>query len=208
MKKNFIPNEELDRIHGFLIGSKLGDAAFVQKTPKHNVYITFKHSQNQYEYLLWKYQFLSSIIHANIKERNFTEGKKDTWQRQFYFSTVSLNELIKYKHLSITELIDELDETAFSIWILDDGNCYNNGWKISCGRFTDKEKQYAVNVIKSKFNIEAFSYEHPTKNTKGYIRINSNEYEKVIDIITRNVPSNLDIIQYKCYGGHGSTGTK
>lgn len=198
-KKHTISQDRLSELNGFLIGSKLGDGAFIQRTKNHNTYITYKHADNQYDYLVWKRNYLRDIVSNEIKERNFTEGRNSTWKRQFYFSTISLKELTKYKLFSITELIDELDEMALSIWVLDDGNVYDNQIKISCGRFTNEEKIYATKIIKDRFNIHCGVYEHPRNSRKGYIRLNTEESRKVRNIILKTIPNELDIIKYKFF---------
>src|SRR5699024_3914143 len=55
-------------------------------------------------------------------------------------------------------------------------------------------KEYACNIIKNNFNIDAMPYEHPTNPRKGYIRIPRKEYHKIKSIIATYIPSNLDVV--------------
>ena len=195
-KKHYIENERIEELNGFLVGSRLGDGGFTQRTPQHNTYIVFKHAENQYEYLLWKKSHLHGLAKEEVKERNFTEGRKSTWQRQFYFSTVSLPNLNIYRKLSINELLDQIDELGFVVWILDDGNLYQNVWKLGCGRFTNDEKVHAAKVLNEKFDLNPGVYEHPTQN-KGYLRFKKKDAEKINKLIIKHLGTELDIVKYK-----------
>jgi len=188
------------KMFGFLIGAKLGDGALIQRTINHNTYICFKHAENQYEYLKWKYSFLLKngvIRNKTIRKRNFTKGQLDSWQDQYYFSTISLKEFNYFKKITNNEAIHLLDEFSLSIWILDDGGFYGNACTIGCARFSKKEREELVRILKTKFDLDSYSYEHPEGKTRGYVRIRSTEYKKVKCIVFKNIDKNIDVIKYK-----------
>ena len=181
-------------IHSILVGSKLGDGCFVKKSPTHNTYVCFKHAFDQYEYLNWKFNELSTLINkSDLTQRNFGEDFKETWQPQYYFSLASNPELNSYYAMSDYDAINSLDALSFSVWLLDDGNIYRNCTRISCARFSDELREFACLAIYDKFGIKAVPY---NKAGKGYIRIPSTEYILVKNLVLSSVP-HLDVVRNK-----------
>lgn len=192
--------KEDEKLNGFIIGSILGDGCLNQRTINHNFRIIFKHAVDQYQYLNWKFEFLKSYKleeYKHITKRNFGENKPSTWQDQFYFSTISHPYFYKFSKMKIIELLENMNEMAFSIWMLDDGSINKKVCKLSCARFSPKEKEYVVKTLKNKFDINSRPYENPNNDRKGYIYITSKEYLKVKNLLLSNIPENLDVIYSK-----------
>ena len=182
-------------LHDFLVGSKLGDGGFVKKSKTHNTYIVFKHAEPQFEYLKWKYNFLKreGYVKAEIKNRNWNGGKKESWNDQKYFATISTENFNKYYNYSISDLIDNLNEHSLCIWILDDGNVYDKTLKLSCGRFTEHERILACEKIK-KLGFDCFVYEHPSNPSIGYLRIPGRDFNKIKSLFSEYFPMNIDVV--------------
>lgn len=186
-----------ESLHHFMIGSKLGDGSFIQRTALHNTYVSFKHSVSQYEYLCWKHAFLRKrgIVKDNdIKKQNFGENRKDTWEDQYRFVTATFKEFNIYNEMSISDLLRNMSELSFAIWVLDDGNICSRSIKISCARFTDEEREIASERITSLFGINNSPY-HYDKN--GMIYIGADGFSVVQKIVERNISSTLDIVRKK-----------
>ena len=189
-------------ISGFFIGTLLGDGCFVKKSENHNTYCVFKHAENQLDYLKWKYEFLKShgfikgtskgIRQVNIKEG----GCFPNHQNQYTFATKSLSELNHYKALTDSEIVAEFDETAFVIWLLDDGNIYKGTAKIACGSKSNELCEMLIAKIQS-FGLDAVYYHHPSNKTKDYIRIPAKSFERVKTMIKERMEEDLDIIKCK-----------
>ena len=128
--------KEQHSVEQFLIGSKLGDAAFVKKSDQHNTYIAFKHCRDQYEYLNWKYDVMrragfvndeaKGIVQVNIKPGSCFKNS----QPQYRFATISSEKLNSYQDMTDAEIIERFGEEAFAVWLLDDGNIHNRTTKI------------------------------------------------------------------------------
>lgn len=170
-------------LHGFLIGSKLGDGAFVKKSDNHNTYIVYKHSEKQYNYLLWKYNFLmkNEVLNKNkiIKESKLVNCY-NTQNKQYYFSTKSLKELNYYKTTSLSKLISEINIIGLIIWIFDDGSFDKNGMcRICFPNKTYEEKYIVLNTLSRKFSLSCYLYEYEKNHSKDNIMIRSNNYHKL-----------------------------
>lgn len=199
--KNYKDTDNL--LHGFLIGSLLGDGCFIQKTSKHNTYITFSHCAVQLDYLGWKYDFLKQrgliknnkdIKRINPKSRHVQFANA---QEQYKFSVASSPLLNWYKIEEKTKIIEDLNAMGLAVYLLDDGNFYHRITKISCGKLNDQERQCLLDVLKNKFDITGWIYYSKKKSTYDYFYFPSTEYDKICQIIVENIPTNLRIVQEK-----------
>lgn len=191
------------RLDQFLLGSKLGDGGFVKKSENHNTYIVFKHSEDQYEYLNWKYNVLNfyklvnkdnkGITKVNIKEGSCFPNHQD----QYKFSTISSSILNKYKDISDNDILENFEAEAFVVWLLDDGNIHNKTIKISCGTLSKNLCINLVAKIQQLLNVEAYLYEHPVNAKKNYIRIPGSGYEAIKNLVLKYVPQGIDIMRDK-----------
>ena len=187
-------------VNSFMIGSALGDGAFVKKTENHNTYVVFKHSEKQIGYLMWKYNFLkeNGLLRdtKEVKEHKLF-GCYKTNNRQFEFSTKTFKELNQYKAASYDELLNRLDEFALAIWVLDDGNVCRRVTKIACGSKPKEWCMKVVEILNNDFGLSSLYYEHPTNHIKNYITIRARSFERLKEIVLKYVPSDLDVVKSK-----------
>lgn len=191
------------KLDQFLLGSKLGDGGFCKKSEGHNTYIVFKHCEEQYEYLNWKYKTLEyynlvSKENKGITKVNIKEGScYANHQNQYRFSTISSSMLNKYKNISDEMIVKEFTEEAFVVWLLDDGNIHDKVIKISCGSLSKSLCISLTEKIKQILNVDAYLYEHPTNAKKNYIRIPARYYDDIKTLVLKYVPQDIDIVRDK-----------
>lgn len=171
-----------NKLNGFLIGSKFGDACFVKRSVSHNTYIVYSQCQSQLSYLEWKFDYLNNngCLNKDTAIKQINQEVRHCYknaQYQYRFSTFSAPELNYYKLASNIELITQINEIGLSTFILDDGNFYNKTCKISCSGIKYDVDFYNsfVSTLYNKFNIKAFIYKNKNP-TKNYIRIPSTEF--------------------------------
>ena len=190
-------------IEQFLLGSYLGDGAFIKKTVNHNTYVVFKHAESQREYLEWKHEVasyygLTDDGQKGIVEVTLREGSCfPNHQAQFKFATRSLSSLNEYKTLTDEDIVKRFDEGALAVWVLDDGNVYNKRIKISCGLMSKSLALALTNKLQQHLQLDCYYYEHPTNSHKNYIVIRANSYDTVRNIILQYLPSDIDVVQDK-----------
>lgn len=187
----------------FLIGARLGDGSFCQRTPKHNTYIVFKHCASQIEYLQWKFDFLKerSLIGKRvnkIKKVNMKAGSYfKNYQPQYMFPSISHPMFTIYKNMSYSEIAGRMNKEALAVWILDDGNVNHKCVKISCGSIPIDDCKALASRIEDILSVKTRLYEHKTKLTGNYIAINSRDYEKVKKAVTDMIPKQIDVVREK-----------
>lgn len=175
---------------GFFVGSYLGDGGFVKRSKTHNTYVVFAHAEDQYPYLEWKYNFLKKYWIIN-SDKKITEKKVITQfenaQRQFTFSTKSIDYLNYFKLNERIDIIDNINEMSIAIWIMDDGSFNKGSIKVCCGTMSEYEKNKIHHILLDRFGIENYIYKHPTNSIKDYIRITNKCSEKCFKIIEDNI---------------------
>ena len=178
-----------------IIGSLLGDG-HIDKRKTQPLFIV-SHAENQKDYLYWKYNILKnlcnkepSIISSKIKYFN---DKPYICQPSYRMTTRIIDELKFYRNLSSKDLINMINETSFSVFMLDDGHRSNKKiWGVCVASYPEEEKLEMIDVFKEKFEIVGYL----CKDTR-YMNFRV-PCSKIIDeIILRNIPNDLDIIQYK-----------
>lgn len=189
---NFKENEKL---HNFLIGSRFGDGAFVKKSENHNTYIVFKHSDSQYDYLKWKYDFLKNnnlLKESKEIKQNKMIGCYQTTHSQYYFSTKSFSELNYYKNNNFTTLFEDLDWFGLIIWIFDDGSFMDNKiCKLTLPNKTLEEKYLVVNTLSRKFKLDCYIYEYDKNHSKDNVVIRGNNYQTIYEKAIKYLPENI-----------------
>lgn len=189
-------------LKNFLIGSLLGDGSFVQKTPRHNVYVVFKHCESQYDYLNWKYQFLNThgLIGSKTKgivKVRITPGScYPNFQPQYKFSTKSDPMLNKIKSMTEDDIVLAINDEVLAIWILDDGSTGNKVIKISCGTHS---KSFCKKVVEKlqEMGYNSYLYEHPTNPKKNSINFRVSSYEEIKRMVVSSFNTNLDVLTSK-----------
>lgn len=154
------------------------------------------HSEKQKDYLYWKYEMLKDLC---SHEPTYYEGAdrdfhgKVYYCKSFYrFNTRKLNELLELRNKPITQIVNELDEFGLSIWLLDDGS-RGDCWELCVASYTDEDKQGIVN----KLHVMGLKSALLRNCDNRYLRFNADDSSTLDDIVLRNIPHNLDIIQSK-----------
>lgn len=191
-------------LKNFLIGSLLGDGAFIQKTINHNTYAVFKHCEDQYEYLNWKFQYLSH--HGLIREKSKGITKViikpgscfGNYQQQYKFATKSSKDLNFIKALTEKDILSAFNKEILAVWILDDGSVgKSKNVKVSCGTKSLDFCKSIVDKINSEFGLEAYLYQHPVNSMKNSINFRASSYEDVKRMMLNYFPADLDIMVSK-----------
>lgn len=184
--------------HNIVIGSLLGDG-HIDRRDEYPIFIV-SHAENQKDYLYWKYkEFIKlcnkepSKINGSVKLFN---GKEYICQNSYRMTTRSLNCFIGYRNMKKLEIIKNLNEMSFSVFILDDGYKGDNIWGLCVASFSHEEKIFLISKLEELFNIKGY-----LKKDVRYITFRV-PCSKIIDsIILKNIPNELDIIKYKIFGG-------
>lgn len=187
-----------DKQRELIMFSLLGDG-HIDKRETQPVFIV-SHAENQKDYLHWKYSVLENLCNTSPTryESNYTTFGDKTYLAQPYYRlcTRILNDLIPIRTMSKSEIINELTEFGLAIHMLDDASCNNGYWALCYAGFTDKEKELYRKVLKDKFDIEARLHKDDR-----YIGFGKDDSQKISNIILRQIPNDLDIIQYKILKG-------
>ena len=180
-----------------IIGSLLGDG-HIDKREKYPLFIV-SHAENQKDYLYYKYEIMKDLCEMNPKyypeSIKVIHGAECHCQPYYRFNTRTYNAFIPFREMSKINLLNQLNEYSFSIWMLDDGNCEEKGyWSLCAPLDTDEERAQMKQILKEKFNIEAIEQ----KNNR-YFRFHTDDSWKITKMILNNIPNNLDIIQEKIF---------
>lgn len=179
-----------------IIGGVLGDG-HICLLNNSAVYIE-SHAINQKDYLFWKYNILKNLCASEptyyASSYHQFGDKEYLCQPSYRFQTRLVNELIDIKKLTRFELIDRLDELGLSAHFLDDAYLGTAQWQMCFGDWTKEEKDYYIKCIDKKFGIKLRLDNYDNRYA---CTINKPITLKLNDIILRNIPNDLDIIQYK-----------
>lgn len=176
-----------------IIGSMLGDG-HIDKRETQPIFIV-SHAENQKDYLYYKYNILKDL--CNIKpsyiEGGTCEFNNKTYNRQpsYRLCTRIYDCLKDYRGKTYTELLELMNEYSLSIWVLDDG-FRGNYWELCVAEYTKDDIEFAINKLKNDYNLEAYQC-----NDKRYMKFTADSSRDLDNIILKNIPNELDIIQYK-----------
>jgi len=90
------------------------------------------------------------------------------------------------------DIINKLNEFSLSVFILDDGYRSDYAWEICVASFNDSEKEYFMKILKNRFGILSNK-----RSDDRYIGFKGDSFKLLDKIILKNIPNDLDIIQYK-----------
>lgn len=186
-------NTQLERFkvnkiqHDLLIGSMLGDGSLWEEGG--NYRFRFRHAENQKEYCQFKLNYL--IEFCKTKELHISNGNKKSFENGqliYYFNTRALPCFNKYGVMNNIEILKELNENSFSIWMMDDGYFSDKGlsnyYTLSIKRFKEDE----VAVICNKLEEMNLNYKIHGKGkseiyTQSTIYFPTSETQKIKNII-------------------------
>lgn len=191
---NKFPNEILEMI----LGALLGDSSLVLKDAYMN--IQFGHSENQYDYLLYKHRLLGCYA-TNIKE--YESGYGSTIFRFMTKTNLDMYNFIMKncvrngKKTITKEWCNNLTPMSLAIWYMDDGSIENREddslsekIMLNTQAYTEDECNMLRNMLLQKYNIETKLGD--PKVYKGYtIILNSKASEKFFSIIAPYVCASM-----------------
>lgn len=181
-----------------LIGSLLGDAC-LEKNGRH-YRIKFDHSIAQEQYVLWKYEKLSSFSTTPVVCNTFDprNGKQYSHSR---FNTKSIELFDKFYEIFYTDKRKQVPENicdllkspiALAIWYLDDGakrtDC--KALRIHTNCYSKSQQEVLIKMLQRNFGIIAKL--HKVHNEEYVIYIPSEESKRfceIIEPIVNKIPS-------------------
>lgn len=174
-----------------ILASLLGDGCISK-----SMFIV-SHAENQKNYLFWKYEILKNLCNKKPKEyqgkiKKF-KGNNYLCQKSYRVSTKIINQIGDLKNMSKLDIINQLNEFQLSIYLLDDGSRDVSKWQLCFASFNQDEKIDFINLCKNKFNLNC----KINKCDDRYLNFDANSSRMIDNIILRNIPNELDIIQYK-----------
>lgn len=99
------------------------------------------------------------------------------------------------------EIIQELNEFGLSIHFLDDASRSQSGaWELCYAAFTQEEKELYCKILQERFGIKA-----RMRKDDRYIGFGIEDSKKIDAIILRNIPNDLDVVQYKIVDKKGKS---
>lgn len=176
-----------------ILGGLLGDSSFYKKSK----YVSFSHSEKQFDYLKWKHNFLDNV--SDIKSTYNTFNNKKCKRNYFYCYIKNNDELFSFicKHLYSNDgrkkislkYLNELEPLGLAIWWMDDGNISlskrNRYGKLSTHCFNYEEHILLKQYFSKKWNINVDIKKE--KEKYYFLRFNVTELKKLIKIIYKYV---------------------
>lgn len=183
-----------DKQNDLIIGSLLGDG-HIDKRETQPVFIV-SHAENQKDYLYWKYGILKDLCNIEPTERQeeFREfnGKSYICQKSYRICTRIYDCLKEYRSYTYKELLERINETSLSIWILDDGYRGDSNWDLCVAEYSQFDIDFIISLLKDRYNLNCWQ-----KKDKRYLIFDSVSSRLLDRIILKNIPNDLDIIKYK-----------
>jgi transcriptional regulator with XRE-family HTH domain len=182
---------------------RLGDE-HIDKRENEPIYIE-SHAEDEKDYLFWKYKILKNLCNSpphyypatNKKFRNAKTGLTQLCiaQPSYRLETMTLDCLKPIRELNKSEIIDNINEFGFCLYILDDGNRSKTNWGICVAGLSELEKHKYVDFCVNKLKLSCKIQNHDNR----YISFDSVSSKQIDSLILKYVPDNLDIIQKKIY---------
>ena len=183
-----------------IYGTLLGDGSLTPSTTGYNLSLT--HGLNQKEYLQWKINNLSTIIHTSYN--TYTKGNYNQASvKSIYHPFLSKIRNLLYENNSRKvnlKFLNKINSLGLSVFYLDDGS-FNKNYNsrqitLSTEGFGKKGSELISDWLLSKFNIPSTILEY-TQKKHGYsskqkqqfrLTINRNESLKMFSIIKEHIP--------------------
>lgn len=200
----------LSSVHrSVIIGSILGDGSLLKNKKSKNARLQIRHCSKQLGYLKWKKNllnpFVNKITEVEITGTKVIQGKNLFSTGYWICNTIAHPEITEYynryyvagKKRIISDIIDELDLLALSIWLADNGSFYKRKecsdsliGSIAACSFSGKEIEMLMCAL-SKFYKGRMALDH-YNNT---IYLNGTPYvNDLLDKVTKILP---ECIHYK-----------
>lgn len=198
---NFKNLKTINSIQESLIkGSLLGDGHITEE----GIFIV-SHCEAQKDYLFWKYNLLKDCCK---KEPTYYPSTIKTIRNQkcyiqpaYRLNTRKIIQIKNLKYLTKIDIIKNLNDFEFAIWMLDDGYRDKWTWDLCLGNLSEEEKLEVERFLLQK-NL-SFVY----RKDRRYIRFHNQATRVIDEIILNNIPNDLDIINNKIRkGGYQQNG--
>ena len=181
--------------YDLIIGSLIGDG-HIDKRETQPLFIV-SHAENQKDYLYWKYNLLKDFCNSppsKVKGGIRFFGEKEYQVQDAYRISTRIQDcFLKLREKSIYDVVSKLNEFSLSIFSLDDGYRGDSQWGLCVAKFNQKDKDYFMNVLKNRFDINSYICNYDDR----YIYLYAEDSRKLDDIILKNIPNELDVIKYK-----------
>jgi len=185
-----------------ILGTLLGDGYLCKTT---NSYcLSLCQSYKQHNYLKWKKDKLSSIIHADLY--HYEEGKYN----QYHVKSIShpylaniRKQLYKPKKQVTYDYLNKIESLGLAVWYMDDGSFNENSQSkqitLSTESFGEKGNEIISDWLLDKWNIPSTIIEY-TQRKRGYstsrkqqFRLTINKYPSLdfFEIIKEHIPKSM-----------------
>lgn len=177
---------------------RLGDG-HIDRRENQPMYIE-THAENQKDYIYWKWSILKDIcnkepVYYPPQEHSFGGDKMYECQAHYRICTRIIDELKPIRAMSSREIIEQLNEFGLSLHMLDDASRSDGFWDLCVAEYSMDDIVRYLEICKERFNIIG-----KVRKDIRYIGFNKQSSKIIDDIILRNIPNELDIIQYKIFG--------
>ena len=187
-----------ETMNQILLSGIIGDGR-IKYNGKYNAQYSECHGPEEFEYLEWKFKNLKDLTsRASIYGKNtLYEDCNDAKE----FSTLTTPSLIPYKEIYDNRriVIEGLNELGLLLHLLDDGSFHpytnnkNGRFSICTYHWTHEERVLLINKWKKETGISFKEF--------GIKRIDigasSSENKKILDLVLKYLPKDLDIVQKK-----------
>lgn len=182
-----------------VLGGILGDASIQMGNKRSlNARINFKHSLKQYDYCIWKYDIMKSLVKTppTIENNGGYGDKIVTFNTMSMPCFTNMYDVVKRNgETTVTqEHLDNITDTiALAVWVMDDGSkaTGQNLINISLGNRTKEEVELLQTWMKQKWDIQT-----TISHGKEWVMRVSRQYEslKLKELIEPHV---IDSMKYK-----------
>lgn len=197
-----------DRQLQIIYGGMLGDGCISKRLDIDFTQYIFVQVEHHKDYVNWVLKELWNLCKSKTpsiqikSKKGFEEEFIYNYQPTYRIATRGYKFLTELYNLSNKDIIDRLDELGLSLYFLDDG-CFNKSkqWELCMGSMDENEVDFFINIMKEKFNIDIYK-KYLFKNKYGeywYVKLTVDESKKLNEIILRNIPNELDVIQRKIF---------
>lgn len=200
--KYAVLDQNKDKLEQFIRGAMLGDGCIPKiQTAGKNYRLTFGHSEKQYDYLLWKYEFLQlyQLDGKIVRNVNTSSRYKNNQCISYHFKSKTHPIFTEYrdkyymnnKRTINRNDISKMDEFALAIWYMDDGNISRPKNKsafieLNTQSFSKEDTLFLCQLLKKKWDIQS-----NRMNYSGVIRITVESSKRFLNLIEPYKHENL-----------------
>ncbi len=174
--------------HQIILGGILGDGNLKKNGKNH--YYRECHAIGEEEYLRWKAEQLKGITTGKIFD---IPGRG--YSPQVGFQTKNSSTFTKYANMSRLEVINELDELGFVVWMLDDGWIRRNSNVHSIGISRGSLSNIEADALITKAGTLGLSMH--CVGQSGDFSLTSKNNARIKEMAYKYLDKNIDIVKKK-----------